>query len=271
MRLNVPFSPLARFELRGVQDGATQYVAPQGPPPPPPPPRPRILDAAPQWWSPEPDVMDLTAPKFRTLAPRRQVTSGNRSALYPSQFNFVPTIDDTKFETLLLQHPDRALVRSFVHGFRSEGLEPEHDGSVASWDDSATLTFPRSEDHRSFIQTTIDDEVAKGWLSPGTAFPIPGATYSSVFVVESANHRMRVVADHTRSGPNDGISRAACPTVYDSIIDFIRLLRWHRVATSLLSANSVLWKLDVSSAFKVLVMSKDWQVDSIARAQCEPK
>ncbi|KDE02907.1 hypothetical protein MVLG_06567 [Microbotryum lychnidis-dioicae p1A1 Lamole] len=73
MRLNVPFSPLARFELRGVQDGATQYVAPQGPP------RPRILDAAPQGWSPEPDVMDLTAPKFRTLAPRRQVTSGNRS------------------------------------------------------------------------------------------------------------------------------------------------------------------------------------------------
>ncbi|SGY20080.1 BQ5605_C017g08459 [Microbotryum silenes-dioicae] len=34
------------------------------------------------WWPPEPgrmDAMDLTAPKFRTLAPRRQVTSGNRS------------------------------------------------------------------------------------------------------------------------------------------------------------------------------------------------
>ncbi|SGY54098.1 BQ5605_C006g03839 [Microbotryum silenes-dioicae] len=171
--------------------------------------------------------------------------------MYPSQFSFVRTIDDTKFETLLLQHPNRALVRSFIHGFRSEGFEPEHDGSVASGDDPATLTFPRSEDHRSFIQTTIDDEVAKGWLSPGTAFPIPGATYNPVFVVESANHRMRVVADHTRSGLNDGISRAACPTVYDSIIDFICLLR----STSL-------------SAFKVLVMSKDWQARQGIAIRC---
>ncbi|SGY26448.1 BQ5605_C018g08736 [Microbotryum silenes-dioicae] len=196
--------------------------------------------------------------------------------MYPSQFSFVRTIDDTKFETLLLQlregpgvshqHPDCALVRSFVHGFRSEGFEPEHNGSVASGDNPVTLTFPHSEDHRSFIQTTIDVKVAKGWLSPGTAFPIPGATYSPVFVVESANHRMRVVADHTRSGLNDGISCAACPTVYNSIIDFIRLLRWHRFATSLLSAN---WKLDVSSAFKVLVMSKDWQARQGIAIRCQ--
>ncbi|KDE02525.1 hypothetical protein MVLG_06922 [Microbotryum lychnidis-dioicae p1A1 Lamole] len=70
---------------------------------------------------------------------------------------------------------------------------------------------------------------------------------------------MRVVADHTRSGLNDAISRAACPTVYDTIIDLIQLLWWHRFASKLLTPNLVLWKLNVSSAFKVLVMSKNWQ------------
>ncbi|KDE02855.1 hypothetical protein MVLG_06620 [Microbotryum lychnidis-dioicae p1A1 Lamole] len=42
------------------------------------------------------------------------------------------------------------------------------------------------------------------------------------------------------------------------IIDFIRLLWWHRFASKLLTPDSVLWKLNVSSAFKVLVMSKNW-------------
>ncbi|KDE02576.1 hypothetical protein MVLG_06879 [Microbotryum lychnidis-dioicae p1A1 Lamole] len=70
---------------------------------------------------------------------------------------------------------------------------------------------------------------------------------------------MRVVADHTSSGLNDGIQRSDCPTVYDTIIDFIRLLRWHRFSSKLLTDNSVLWKLDVSSAFKILVLSKRWQ------------
>ncbi|SGY11864.1 BQ5605_C011g06299 [Microbotryum silenes-dioicae] len=149
--------------------------------------------------------------------------------------------------------------QSCAFQFCSEGFEPEHDGSVASGDDPSTIDFSRSETHRSFIQSTIKEEVGKGWLSAGTSFPIPGATYSSVFVVKSTNHRMRVVADHTRSGLNDGISRAACPTVYDTIIDLIQLLRWHRFASKLLTPNLVLWKLNVSSAFKVLVMSKNWQ------------
>ncbi|SGY20116.1 BQ5605_C017g08475 [Microbotryum silenes-dioicae] len=65
------------INLRGVQDGATQYVAAHGAPPPP-----GLGCWMRHWWSPEPgrmDAMDLTAPKFRTLEPRRQVTSGNRS------------------------------------------------------------------------------------------------------------------------------------------------------------------------------------------------
>ncbi|SGY20043.1 BQ5605_C017g08446 [Microbotryum silenes-dioicae] len=50
---NIPFAPLAQFNLRGVQDGATQYVAAQGTP------RPRMLDAALSWWSPDPERTDL--------------------------------------------------------------------------------------------------------------------------------------------------------------------------------------------------------------------
>ncbi|SCZ97441.1 BZ3500_MvSof-1268-A1-R1_Chr4-2g07216 [Microbotryum saponariae] len=150
---------------------------------------------------------------------------GDTQRLYPSQFNFTRTINDHYLGKLLAEHPNTTL----------------------------------NEHHREFIQTTVDEEVKKQWVSPGSAFPLPGVTYNSIFVVESTNHRMRVVADHTSSGLNDGIQRTDCPTIYDTIIDFIRLLRWHRFASGLLTDTSVLWKLDVSSAFKILIMSKRWQ------------
>ncbi|SGY78613.1 BQ5605_C008g04900 [Microbotryum silenes-dioicae] len=157
----------------------------------------------------------------------------------------------------------RASVQGRFPSFKCVTLSKQSRGGArffdARGDNPSTVRFPKSEHHRDFIQATIDEEVTKRWVSSGSAFPLPGVTYNSIFVVESANHRMRVVADHTSSGLNDGIQRSDCPTVYDTIIDFIRLLRWHRFSSKLLTGNSVLWKLDVSSAFKILIMSKRWQ------------
>ncbi|GAA5920216.1 hypothetical protein JCM5296_006563, partial [Sporobolomyces johnsonii] len=190
---------------------------------------------------------------------RRREETSDTPRLYPSQFRFDRTIDDERLEFLLREHPDRAFVDSVIRSLRSDGFEPPHDGRDALGDDPATVRFPTEERHRAFIQATVDEEVEKRWVSRGTPFPLPGVTYNSVFVVESENHRMRVVGDHTASGLNDGIDRLDCPTVYDSIIDLLRVLRWHRFASGLLTERALLWKLDVSSAFKLLVMSPRWQ------------
>ncbi|SGY57170.1 BQ5605_C006g04232 [Microbotryum silenes-dioicae] len=193
------------------------------------------------------------------FTPERLAIIEDTQRLYPCQFNFTRTINDLYLGKLLAEHPNAILVNSFLSAFRSEGFESPHDGSNARGDDPASVRFPKNKHHREFIQTTVDEEVKKQWVSPGSAFPLPGVTYNSIFVVESTNHRIRVVADHTSSGLNDGIQRTDCPTIYDTIIDFIRLLRWHRFALGLLTDTSVLWKLDVSSAFKILIMSKRWQ------------
>ncbi|GAA5880568.1 hypothetical protein JCM1840_002976 [Sporobolomyces johnsonii] len=162
-------------------------------------------------------------------------------------------------EQELAGHPNRPLVNSFIRALRFDGFEPEHDGTEPAGVDPGTVRFPLEERHRRFIWETVEGEIAKGWVSPGTAQPIPGVSYNSVFVVESENHRPRVVSDHTTSGLNDGIPRESAPAVYDSVLELIRLLRWHRYASGRLSPAAVLWKLDVSSAFKLLVMSKRWQ------------
>jgi hypothetical protein len=180
-------------------------------------------------------------------------------ALYPTEFHFNRTIDDLMLEEFLSNFPDQAFAKDVLRSLRSDGFEPPHDGRAALGEDPSSVRFPKQERHRAFIQATIDEEIEKGWISRGTSFPLPGVTYSSYFAVESENHRIRACCDRTASGINDGIDRLDCPTVYDSIVDLIRLLRWDRLESLLLTPSSTLWKLDVSSAFKLLVMSRRWQ------------
>ncbi|SGY57865.1 BQ5605_C006g04316 [Microbotryum silenes-dioicae] len=168
----------------------------------------------------------LTGPLPRaTFLPGRLLLIDETQRQHLSQFNFTRTINDKYLEELLAEHPDQPFVHSVVQALRHNRFKPEHDGSF----------------HHNFIQQMVDEEVQKGWISSGTGTPLPGVT---------------------ASGLNDRINRSLCPATYDTIIDFIRLLCWHRFSNakgSLLGQDAVLWKLDVSSAFKILVMSERWQ------------
>ncbi|GAA6022507.1 hypothetical protein JCM10207_008536 [Rhodosporidiobolus poonsookiae] len=177
---------------------------------------------------------------------------------FPEHFRFERTIDDVRLQQLLNGHPQPGLIRSFVVRFRSRGFEPPHNGSEPAGNNPTTLRFPANLAHRRFIADTVDSEIAKGWIGPASAFPLPAVTYNSTFVVESDAHRLRVAGDHSSSGLNDGIDLEECPTVYDTIVNFLRLLRW-RHFHGLIGDNTVLWKLDVSSAFKLFVMLPRWQ------------
>ncbi|GAA5919256.1 hypothetical protein JCM5296_003568 [Sporobolomyces johnsonii] len=70
---------------------------------------------------------------------------------------------------------------------------------------------------------------------------------------------MRVIGDHSASGLNAGIGLADCLTVYDSVVDFLRLIHWSHFQ-GFLSKDGEVWKLDILSAFKLFVMSLRWQM-----------
>lgn len=66
--------------------------------------------------------------------------------------------------------------------------------------------------------------------------------------------------DHSSSLLNDGIRKEDAPTVYDAVENLIRLLRWIKELNPDSLDGAWLYKLDVSSAFKLLPMHPLWQI-----------
>lgn len=96
-----------------------------------------------------------------------------------------------------------------------------------------------------------------GLISPPSPDLPEGAVLSPQFIVEREGSADRVVDDHSASGLNDCI--ADSPAVYDRVTELVLLLRWLGLLNSNLD-GAVLFKLDVSAAFKLLTMSPIWQL-----------
>ncbi|GAA6034625.1 hypothetical protein JCM8097_005429, partial [Rhodosporidiobolus ruineniae] len=193
------------------------------------------------------------------FSPSRLAEIKRTIAAFPSEFDFRATIDTALFRSALEAHPNRPFVESVLRCLERDGFEPPHNGDEPAGNDPSSVRFPPSAAHRTLIEESVDAAIGLQWTSPGTFFPLPGVSYNSLFVVEPDQHRTRVVGDHTASGLNDGIARTDCPCVYDTVQDLARIIRWHHSATGRLRPTSILWKLDISSAFKLLVMSRRWQ------------
>ncbi|GAA6029109.1 hypothetical protein JCM8097_001603 [Rhodosporidiobolus ruineniae] len=194
-----------------------------------------------------------------SFSPGRLATIERTIAAFPEEFDFRPTIDTALFRSALEAHPNRRFIESVLRCLERDGFEPPHNGDEPAGNDPSSARFPSSVAHRILIEESVDAAIGLQWTSPGTFFPLPGVTYNSLFVVEPDQHRTRVVGNHTASGLNDGIAHEDCPCVYDTVQDLARIIRWHHSATGRLRSTSILWKLDISLAFKLLVMSRRWQ------------
>jgi hypothetical protein len=172
----------------------------------------------------------------------------------PHLFSFQQSLDSAELERLLALHPNRPWVDSLIISCR-DGFWPAHSGVDPS--PPPQRPFSSSEEDRRIIHTEVLAAVSKGWTSAVFDDVPEGAVVSNLFVVHRPNSKSRVVNDQSASGLNDGILRSDCPTVYDSVVDLLRLLR-HLGLTSLPS-ESVLYKCDVSSAFKQMTMHWLWQ------------
>lgn len=165
---------------------------------------------------------------------------------------------------LLLAHPNRPLIDSVLQGFET-GFWPGHSGDFSSFDSSASLPSLSDDDHE-FIATQLHKDFEAGYLSEPFDELLPGMVVSPMFVVRLEGRKPRAVVDQTASGLNAGVSKEVARVTYDTIAELGRLMRYRRRRGEA-GEQALLWKSDVSGAFRTLPVALQWQVRQVHRSR----
>ena len=226
-------------------------------------------------WGREEAVMSRTALWTETAAPMprpppEEFLNQDVSATItdnPDLFKIVSPIDVDHFQSLLINHPNQPFVESVCLGLR-EGFWPfahTHPGEWPStWDNS--LRALKSEDELSFVEEQVAKEVEKGRFSPPFGPDLlPGMYSMPVHVVPKPGiKKFRLVTDHSAGefALNNMISRADVAGVtLDNVYDLGQALRSFWVANP--SQRLVIWKGDVSEAYRLMPMHPLWQIKQV--------
>ncbi|KAK4704172.1 hypothetical protein P7C70_g2031, partial [Phenoliferia sp. Uapishka_3] len=162
------------------------------------------------------------------------------------------------FRKSLETHPNRPWVESLLWSME-HGMWPCHSGEAPAPPPARLVSryIPSTEEDLDLVQAKVEKDVAKGLTSEAVDEPPEGCVISPLFAVHREGHSPRVVNDQTASGLNEGTLRKDCPAIFDSVVDLIRIMR-HKGLESV-PPLAVLWKTDVSSAFKTMLMHTAWQ------------
>lgn len=190
-------------------------------------------------------------------------------ASHPALFSRHSPLKLAAIKESLADHPNYAWVESLVESLE-KGFWPAHDGSAPSPPPQAkTPLYPRRREDQLLQEEKARKAVADGWISEAVDELPEGAVVSPQFVLRKPGASPRLIDDHAASGLNSGIADVPC--VYDRVSDLIALLRFLGLLDDSLPSSAVLFKLDVSSAFKILLVSPFWQLrQGIAVAYAQP-
>ncbi|KIY49597.1 hypothetical protein FISHEDRAFT_72909 [Fistulina hepatica ATCC 64428] len=183
----------------------------------------------------------------------------------PHLFKVDTPVDIDQFRELLKTHPNRELVDSVCRSLR-EGFWPwassQDRDYPATYDNTQgreTLTDPK---YSAFAKQQIAAEVEKGRFSP-TFGPslLPGMYSVPVWVVPKPHSdKLRLVVDHSagRYSLNSMIPKSERSLPLDGL---------HQLGDALIRAREqypdrplVVWKSDVSEAYRLLPMHPLWQI-----------
>ncbi|OCH92271.1 hypothetical protein OBBRIDRAFT_833607 [Obba rivulosa] len=203
------------------------------------------------------------------LAERSNALVSGTLRAYAHLFKIVTPIDVGHFEHYLLRHPNPEFVRSICRSLR-EGFWPwactRQEGFPDTWDES--LSGSRDQGRAHFIREERDTEIASGRFSK--AFPelLPGMFCMPVYAVpKSEEGKFRLITDQSH-GPfavNQMISdEAVIDTIaLDGLPVLFHALREYRRTHP--DERLVLWKSDVSKAYRRLPMSPYWQLKQVVK------
>lgn len=186
----------------------------------------------------------------------------------PDLFRIVTPINVDRFEELLLDHPNQPFVRSVCHALR-EGFWPwadTSDDTYPSVNDNSSHTCSKTDVQLQFIENQMQEEIRLGRVSESFGTELyPGMYSVPMHTVPKPNSdKLRLVVDHTAGeySLNSMIDRDA--------IKGTKLDGLHSLGASLLkfreqhpNVELIMFKSDVSQAFRRLPMHPLWQVKQI--------
>jgi hypothetical protein len=227
-------------------------------------------------WSPTDATFSPTArsseyaPAVPTPPPHECVGSdaAQTVAAHPELFRIVTPIDVDRFEQLLEDHPNPEFVASVCRALR-EGFWPWADTSDMSYpsiNDNSMLTGTRTNDQLRFLDEQIQEEIRAGRLSESFGTELLPGMYSVPIhaVPKPHSDKLRLVVDHS-AGDFSLNSMIASDAIKGTRLDGL-----HSLGASLLRFRAehpqeelVMFKSDVSLAFRRLPMHPLWQVRQI--------
>jgi hypothetical protein len=185
----------------------------------------------------------------------------------PHLFKIVTPINVTQFERLLESHPNKPFVQSACVSLR-EGFWPwantQKEDYPTTWDFSERP--PKTEREADFLRDQRDVEISEGRYSESFGTDLLPGMYSTPIhaVPKPRSEKLRLVNDHSAGAYslNSMIAREdIVGAKMDSIADLIgALLRYRKRFPD---KPLVMFKSDVSSAYRRLPLHPLWQIKQI--------
>lgn len=226
-------------------------------------------------WKPEASVRSRTVSWTEFADPLPQPPAlefHNKEALaticsHPELFEVSTPVNVDRFEALLSSHPNRPFVQSVCKGLR-EGFWPFADTHYGSWPltwDNSQRPIRSAAEH-DFLLLQINKELQAGRFSPAFGENLLPGMYSMPIhaVPKPGTDKHRLVTDHSAGqfALNNMISREDIAGVtLDNVIDLGNALRFIRHSSE--NQNLILWKADVSEAYRHMPMHPLWQIKQV--------
>ena len=224
-------------------------------------------------WDDDDDTLSATAQWSLTATPVPSVPQEeyeNRAAVetitsYPHLFKIVTPIKVDRFQSLLAEHTNPALVESVCFSLRN-GFWPQanthHQTYPITWDNSQRPVKSNAE--RDFIESQISKEVATGKYSEDFGPDLlPGMYCSPIHTVpKPGTDSLRLINDQSDGefSPNSMISREdIAGTCMDGIKSLGASLRAFRRKHGD-DIELIMHKSDVQGAYRNIPMAPMWQL-----------
>jgi hypothetical protein len=201
--------------------------------------------------------------------PEEFTNSGAISTIeqYPHLFRIVTPINVDRFEELLATHPNQPFVKSVCVSFH-EGFWPwaytQKETYPETWDFSARP--PKTEREADFLRAQRDAEIEAGRYSEGFGTELLPGMYSTPIhaVPKPRSEKLRLVNDHSAGAYslNSMILREdVVGARMDTISNLVGAL--HRYRKEHPNTALVMFKSDVSAAYRQLPLHSLWQIKQI--------
>ncbi len=179
-------------------------------------------------------------------------------------FKVVTPIKIDVFESLLSDHPNPAFICSVIKGLR-EGFWPFTDGRPPDYPDTWDETRPQLQDDRArqFLREQRDEEISLGRYSASFGPDLlPGMFSMPIHVVPKPHSDKLRLINNLSAGKHSLNGMIRPESIKGAVLDGLPALGYElrKLRREHPGEELILWKSDVSQAYRRMPMSPYWQI-----------